>query len=83
MATGNFIVSVICAEGKLAPARVIGYDEERMTIKVKFVNDNLTMKDYVREYHEPGFMVEEGDYTLVEKDVPIKEFQTFFTSIKL
>lgn len=87
MAIGNFNVNVECEGGKLFEARVIGYDEEKMTIKVQFISDNLTIKKYVEEPITQGWggmgPGDDGErYNLVEKDVPVKEFTTLFTNIK-
>lgn len=87
MAGGNFFVNVECEGGKEFQARVTGYDENRMEVSVEFVSDVLSIKKFVRVVTPRGFggMGPEDDdrYDLVEKDVPIKQFTTVFTNIKL
>jgi hypothetical protein len=44
LSTGDFNVNVECGNNQLFTADVVGYDEEYMTIKVKFHSDKLTTR---------------------------------------
>lgn len=83
LATGNFTVLVDCQDNKQFPADVIGYDEERMRVKVRFHADTLTKPGYERVKVQGwgGDKGDEDDYQLVEVQVPVKEESIWWESI--
>ena len=86
MATGDFTVKVECANDKMFEADVIGYSEEYMNIHVRFHSDDLTKPGVERvPTHGWGYggPDEDEDYDLVPTQIPVKEEQVFFQSIKI
>ena len=85
MSTGNFDVNVECADNKNFLARVIGYSEEYMTIKVKFYSNDLTKPGFKR-VPRLGFgfgTSDDNDYILEETQVSVKEENVWYKNIKL
>lgn len=83
LSTNDFIVDVECGNNKLFPADVVGYDEEYMTIKVKFHSDELT-KPGRKEIPNQGFGYEmEETFIMVDCNIPVKVENIWWESIKL
>jgi hypothetical protein len=81
MAKGDFEVMVICAGGLEYPADVVGYDEERMNLKVKFHSDSMVKETTVWiEAEEPNFGGCDGHFE--DKKIPVKEATVYFDQIK-
>jgi hypothetical protein len=83
LSTGDFNVNVECGNNQLFTADVVGYDEEYMTIKVKFHSDKLT-KPGRKEIPFEGFGYEtEETFTMVDCNIPVKVENIWWESIKL
>jgi hypothetical protein len=83
LSTGDFTVNVECANNKLFLADVVGYDDEYMTIKVKFHSDELTKPGRKRiPTNEFGYEMEET-FIMVDCTLPVKVENIWWESIKL
>jgi len=83
LASGDFNVFVECKNDKLFEARVIGYSEEYMRVKVRFFSDDLTKPGTKRVPTVSFGYVSEDEYDLVHIQVPVKEEDVYFSSIIL
>lgn len=83
LATGDFVVYVECEGEKIFSADVVGYNEEYMTVKVRFHLDDLT-KPGMKRVPKFGFgfgTVDEDEYELIPTQVPVKEENVYYTHI--
>lgn len=83
LATGDFVVNVQCADNKLFEADLVGYDEEYMTIKVKFHADSLTKPETKRVESESFGYDSEESFILVDCNIPVKIENVWWELIKL
>jgi hypothetical protein len=83
LSTGDFTVTVDCANGKEFAADVIGYSEEYMTVEVRFHSDEL-QKPGRKEVPYIGFGYGTSEETvMVDCMVPVKVEKIWWESIKL
>lgn len=83
LSTNDFTVNVECGNNKLFLADVVGYDDEYMTIKVRFHSDKLT-KPGRKEIPNRTFGYEsEETFTMVDCTIPVKVENIWWKSIKL
>jgi hypothetical protein len=83
LSTGDFTVTVECADGKEFTADVIGYSEEYMTIEVRFHSDEL-QKPGRKEVPYVGFGYGHSEETqMVDCMVPVKVEKIWWKDIKL
>ena len=84
---GDYQVIVKCAGDKEFPAKIIGFDKNYMTVRVRFDSDTLTQEENVR-VESTGFggtSYDEDNYHYEVKNVPVKEITVFapWNNIKL